>query len=334
MIILITGVAGLLGSNFADYILKNKKDITIIGIDNLSGGYKSNINQNIIFYEEDLLNFDKIEDIFKLHNIDYIFHFGAYAAECLSPFIRKFNYQNNLLTTTNLVNLSIKYNIKRFIFTSSVAVYGFGNNDNKSFNEEITSKNPIDPYGVAKLACEMDIKIASTQHNLDYCILRPHNVYGKKQNIWDIYRNVLGIWMYQILNNEDITIYGDGEQTRAFTYIADIMEPIWQSAISDKSKNQEINLGGIKEIKLIDAAKSLLKITKTNQSIKYLEKRHEVKHVNCDYIKSINLLDYKMITDLEEGLTIMWEWVQKQPKKNRTKWDKYELDTGMYGYWK
>jgi len=334
MNILITGIAGLIGSNFADYIFKNKKNINIIGIDNLSGGDKSNINENIIFYEEDLSNFDKIEEIFKLHNINYVFHFGAYAAECLSPFIRKFNYQNNLLTTTNLVNLSIKYNIKRFIFTSSVAVYGFGNNDNKPFNEEITLKNPIDPYGVAKFACEMDIKIAAEQHNLDYCILRPHNVYGKNQNIWDIYRNVLGIWMYQILNNEDISIYGDGQQTRAFTYITDIMEPIWLSAISDKSKNQEINLGGIKEIKLIDAAKTLLKITNTKQSIKYLQKRHEVKHVNCDYIKSINLLDYKMITDLEEGLIIMWEWAKKQPKKNRIKWDTYELDIGMYNYWK
>jgi len=334
MKILITGIAGLIGSNFADYILNCKKDITIVGIDNLSGGYKSNIDEKIIFYQEDLLNFDKIEDIFDIHKFDYVFHFGAYAAECLSPFIRRFNYQNNLLSTTNLVNLSIKYKIKRFIFTSSVAVYGFGNNDNEPFNEEKTSKNPIDPYGVAKLACEMDIKIASVQHNLDYCILRPHNVYGKKQNIWDMYRNVLGIWMYQILNNEDICIYGDGEQTRAFTYIDDIMEPIWQSAVSNESKNQEINLGGIKEIKLKDAALTLLKITKTTQTLKFLEKRHEVKHVNCDYIKSVNLLNYKMITNLEEGLTIMWKWVKTQPKKNRNKWNKYELDIGMYSYWK
>ena len=102
-----------------------------------------------------------------------------------------------------------------------MATYGNGNGE-IPFTEE-TPQIPIDPYGVAKLACEMDIKIAGEQHRLDWCIIRPHNVYGDKQNIWDVYRNVLGIWMYQLLNNEDITIYGDGTQTRAFSHIDDIL---------------------------------------------------------------------------------------------------------------
>jgi UDP-glucose 4-epimerase len=332
MKILITGVAGLIGSNLANYIIENKQNVKIIGIDNLSGGYENNINEKINFYKEDLLHFNKIEDIFKEHTFDYIIHFAAYAAEGLSPFIRKFNYNNNLLVTTNLVNLAIKYGTKRFIFTSSMATYGFGNNDNKAFTED-TSQIPIDPYGIAKLACEMDIKVAATQHNLEYCILRPHNVYGKNQNIWDRYRNVLGIWMYQILNNEDITIYGTGQQTRAFSYIDDMLEPIWKAIISDKSKNQEINLGGFYEIKLIDAANLLIKITGKG-NIKYLEGRHEVKHAYCSYQKSIELLDFNMKIQLEQGLKNMWEWAKTQPNRQRVKWDKYELDKGIYSFWK
>ena len=331
MKVLITGVAGLIGSNFVEHLLE-KKNIEIVGVDNLSGGYRCNISDKIIFYKYDLLEFDNIEEIFKQHSFDYIYHFAAYAAEGLSPFIRKFNYSNNLLCTTNLVNLAIKYNIKRFVFTSSMATYGFGNNDGKAFTEE-TPQKPIDPYGIAKFACEMDIKVASEQHGLEYCIIRPHNVYGKNQNIWDRYRNVLGIWIYQLLHNEDITIYGTGEQTRAFSYIDDMLEPLWNAAISEKAKNQEINLGGIYDISLIEASKILTKIVGKG-NIKLLEGRHEVKHAYCSYQKSIDILDFKMNVNLEEGLTKMWLWAKEQSERERFKWEKYELDKGIYSYWK
>lgn len=330
MKVLITGVAGLIGSNFAEHL--QKKNVEIVGIDNLSGGYKSNVHDDVIFYEIDLSSFEEVEKIFEQHSFDYIYHFAAYAAEGLSPFIRKFNYSNNLLCTTNLVNLAIKYNIKRFVFTSSMATYGFGNNDGKAFTEE-TPQKPIDPYGIAKLACEMDIKVASEQHGLEYCIIRPHNVYGKNQNIWDRYRNVLGIWMYQLLHNEDLTIYGTGEQTRAFSYIDDMLEPLWNAAISVKAKNQEINLGGIYDISLIDTSKLLTKITGKGK-IKFLEERHEVKHAFCSYQKSIDILDFKMNVNLEEGLKKMWLWAKEQPERERFKWQKYELDKGIYSYWK
>lgn len=331
MNILITGIGGLIGSNFADYIINNIKNITIIGIDNLSGGYRENINEKVIFYENELTDYDVIENIFKKYNFTYIYHFAAYAAEGLSPFIRKFNYTNNLLVTTNLVNLSIKYNIKRFIFTSSMATYGFS--DNVLPFDETSPQLPVDPYGVAKLACEMDIKSACQQHNLEYCIIRPHNVYGPKQNIWDKYRNVIGIWMYLLLNNKNITIYGDGNQTRAFSYIDDILEPLWNAATYEKSKNQEINLGGYHEIKLIDVAKLLIKITKKGD-IEYLQPRHEVKHAYCTYQKSIDILDYNMKIQLEEGINKMWKWAKGQPNKERMEWNEYELEKGIYNYWK
>jgi UDP-glucose 4-epimerase len=207
--ILITGVAGLIGSRMADWIIKNYPECEIIGIDNLSGGYKENIHPKVKFYEIDCKD-KTIQNVFETHKPTYVYHFAAYAAEGLSPFIRTYNYQNNLEATANIVNECIRHNVKRLVFTSTMAVYGHGN---PPFDESHTPA-PIDPYGIAKYACEMDIKVAGEQHGLDWCIIRPHNVYGNKQNIWDKYRNVLGIWMNQYMNNQPMTIFGDGEQNK------------------------------------------------------------------------------------------------------------------------
>ena len=203
MKILITGVAGLLGSRLADWIIENKPEVEVIGVDDLSGGYLENINPKVELWQMNITE-HPIENIFEFHQIDYVFHFAAYAAEGLSPFIRCYNYDNNLKATAKIVNECIKHDVKRLVFTSTLAVYGHG--DGGIFNETQVPK-PIDPYGVAKYGCEMDIQIAGEQHGLDWCIIRPHNVYCVKQNIWDKYRNVLGIWMFQHLNGEDLTIF-------------------------------------------------------------------------------------------------------------------------------
>ena len=327
--ILITGVAGLLGSRLADWIIENKPEIEVIGVDDLSGGYEENINPKITFWQMDLVN-HPIENIFESHNIDYVFHFAAYAAEGLSPFIRCYNYDNNLKATAKIVNECIKHNVKRLVFTSTLAVYGYG--EGGIFDEE-QQQAPIDPYGVAKYACEMDIKIANEQHGLDYCIIRPHNVYGVKQNIWDKYRNVLGIWMYQHLNGEDLTIFGDGEQTRAFSYIDDILEPLWNSAIRPEASQEIINLGGIEEISINEASSVLLQVLGKGTRT-YLEPRHEVKHSIPTWEKSVHILGFEHKTDLEEGLTKMWEWAKQQPMRERFLWPSYELEKGIYSYWK
>ena len=211
--VLITGVAGLLGSRLADWIIETQPGVEVVGIDDLSGGYEENINPKVEFWRMNLVE-HPIENCFEVHNFDYVFHFAAYAAEGLSPFIRQYNYENNLVATARIINNCIKYNVKRLVFTSTLAVYGHGN---YGVFDETQVPKPIDPYGVAKYGCEMDIQIANEQHGLDYCIIRPHNVYGIKQNIWDKYRNVLGIWMYQHMNGEPMTIFGDGTQTRAFS---------------------------------------------------------------------------------------------------------------------
>ncbi len=328
--ILITGVAGLIGSRLADWISENKPEYTIIGIDNLTGGYKENINKKVIFYQTDLTHQFSLKYIFDKHKPTYVYHFAAYAAEGLSPFIRMYNYQNNLVATANIINESIRHKIKRLIFTSTLAVYGHGNGG--IFDETQTPK-PIDPYGVAKYGCEMDIQIAGEQHGLEWTIIRPHNVYGIKQNIWDKYRNVLGIWMYQRLNGQDVTIFGDGEQSRAFSYIDDSLEPFWNAAVKEEAANQIINLGGIEEYTINQAADVLLDVMGGGKKV-YLEGRHEVKHSIPTWKKSVDILDFKHKTSMKDGLTEMWNWAQKQPMRERFVWKDYELDNGIYSFWK
>ena len=326
MKILITGVAGLLGSRLADWIIENT-DHKVIGIDDLSGGYIENVHSDVIFYKQNVTA--GLENIFKEHTPDYVFHFAAYAAEGLSPFIRKFNYKNNLVATADVINNCIKYNVKRLVFTSTMAVYGEGN---PPFDEN-DQPAPIDPYGVAKYASEMDLKIASEQHGLDYCIIRPHNVYGIKQNIWDRYRNVLGIWMYQYMNNEPMTIFGDGEQKRAFSYIDDCLEPMWKAAVQENCSKEIINLGGTKFYTINEANEILRSVIGDAENV-YLEERHEVRDAHPTWQKSVELLDYKDKTSLYDGLKEMWEWAQTQPKRDRFHWGNYELEKGIYNFWK
>lgn len=328
MKVLITGIAGLLGSRLADWIIDNHPEVQIVGIDDLSGGYRSNVNSKVNFWQMNLVN-HPIENCFEDHKFDYVFHFAAYAAEGLSPFIRKYNYENNLISTTRIVNNCIKYGVKRLVFTSSMAVYGRGNGN---IFDENQVPSPIDPYGIAKYACEMDIKVAGEQHGLDWCIIRPHNVYGIKQNIWDKYRNVLGIWMYQYLEGEPMTIFGDGQQTRAFSFIDDSLKPLWNAATKPEASKQIINLGGIKEYSILEANEILRKIIGGGE-VNFVEQRHEVKHAVSTYQKSIDILEFEHKTDLEEGLTKMWDWAQKQYKRKRFVWEKYELDKGLYKFW-
>jgi UDP-glucose 4-epimerase len=311
--VLITGVAGLIGSRLSDWILQNT-DYQVIGVDDLSGGFANNINEDVIFFKRNIV--EGLEDIFEKYKPEYVYHFAAYAAEGLSPFIRKFNYKNNLLATADVVNNCIKHDIKRLVFTSTLAVYGRGYGG--IFDEDQIPK-PIDPYGVAKYGCEMDIRIAEEQHGLDWCIIRPHNV--------------LGIWMYQHLNGEPMTIFGDGSQTRAFSYIDDCLKPLWNSATKKGASKQIINLGGIHEYS-INQANEILKEVVGGGETSYHEQRFEVKHSIPTYQKSIDILDFKHETNLKEGLDKMWEWAKEQPMRKRFFWGKYEISKGIYKYWK
>jgi UDP-glucose 4-epimerase len=341
MKVLITGVAGLLGSKLADWILANQPDVEVIGIDDLSGGFVDNVDRRVVFYRLDAGD-PALNAIFERHRPDVVHHFAAYAAECLSPFIRCYNYRNNVEATANVINNCIKYDVMRLVFSSSMAVYG---HNTPPFIENMTL-SPVDPYGVAKYACEMDIQIAGKQHGLDWCILRPHNVYGPKQNIWDSYRNVLGIFMYKMLNGDPITVFGDGKQQRAFSYIDDALEPIWKAGVDPRASRQIINVGGTEETTINDAATVVVEAATELRhnglwqnrpwapDIIHLPPRHEVKYAYSSYEKSVELLDYKHETDLVMGVVGMWDWVLQQPNRRRAVYPVYEIEKGMYSYWK
>jgi len=330
MKVLITGVAGLLGSRLADWIIETHPEVTVYGMDDLSGGYRENINPKVKFSFGNLSVPETVKSIFSLaQGFDVVYHFAAYAAEGLSPFIRKYNYTNNLISTTNIVNECIRWNVGRLVFTSSMAVYGEGF---PPFDEN-DYYNPIDPYGVAKMACELDINIAGAFHGLDWCIIRPHNVYGVKQNIWDAYRNVLGIWMfYSLEEHKPITIYGDGSQTRAFSFIDDSLEPLWRAGTDPRASKQIINLGGVRQVSILEAAHIMQAVT-GNENIVFLPQRHEVKHAWSTYKKSMDILGFEDKTTLWDGLNKMWNWAQEQPRRKRFVWQEYELDKGLYPFW-
>lgn len=334
--VLITGVAGLLGSNLARWIQKNHPEYEIVGIDAMIGGLDENIPDFIRFFKKDLAK-DNIDKIFERYKPEYVFHFAAYAAEGLSPFIRKFNYENNVVSTAAVVNACIKYGVKRLVYTSSMSVYGHGG-QMPPFTEDML-RCPIDPYGVSKAACEMDIEIAGEQHNLDYCIIRPHNVYGPGQNIYDPYRNVLGIWMYRAMHDLPLRIYGDGFQRRAFTYIGDILKPLWNAATLPEASRKIFNMGDTPPVTIRDAAHTLKKVVEVESpvnrlSVQYCESRHEARNAYPNGSLSKEILGFEYLTNLTEGIQNMWRWVVTLPPHDLQTWDSYELDKGIYSYWK
>ncbi len=323
--ILITGAAGLIGSNLCHWLLENT-DHNIIGLDDLSGGSKDNLppkSDRFIFYERNII--DDIDFTFILERPDICYHFACYAAVGVSSFLRCFNYKTNLVGTASVINACIKYNCK-LIFASTNDVYS----GVPPFDESM-QPNPTDPYGVAKYACEMDIQIAGKQHNLDWVIIRPRNVYGERQNIFDKYRNVLGIWMYQILNDNPTTIFGDGLQKRSFTYIGDILEPLYNAAIY--TSKEIIGLGSEKVYSINEANDILKEVIGKGETI-HLEERDEVKEAFASIDKSVKLLGFEDITSLKNGITKMWNWAKSQKMRERKEWDKFELDKGVYSYYK
>jgi UDP-glucose 4-epimerase len=329
MKIFVTGCAGLLGSNYTRHLLSNGHEV--VGIDDLSGGYKAFVpsGENFTFVKMNLEKRKKIVELFEKEKPDVLLHFAAYAAEGLSPFIRNYNYRNNLICSANLINECITHNTK-MIFTSSMAVYG---EQEPPFTED-KRPQPIDPYGVAKYAVECDLKLAKEQFGLRYNIVRPHNVLGVYQNIWDRYRNVIGIFIRKTLNNQPILVYGDGNQTRAFSDIKYYMEP-FDKLLTDYD-GEIFNIGADKYFSLNEVAETVQKIGKKygyDVPIEHGEPRHEVKHAYCDHTKAKTILQFEDNTNLEELIESVFVWAMKQPNRKVKKMD-YEVTKDIYDYWR
>lgn len=325
--ILVTGGAGFIGSHVVDELLD--MGCKVVVLDDLSGGFRENVNERANFLEGSINDEKLIGAIFDKYNFDYVFHLAAYAAEGLSHFIKRFNYENNLIGSINLINASINYNIKCFIFTSSIAVYG---KNQLPMSEDMTPM-PEDSYGVAKLAVEQELKICKEMFGLNHIIFRPHNVYGERQNIGDRYRNVIGIFMNQIMQGNALTIFGDGRQSRAFSYVKDVSSVMSKSIFVEDAYNEIFNIGADEVYTVTELASKVCEVMGTDVNIRYLDERNEVKHAYSSHDKVRKVFSCEARYSLENGLKNMADWVKSVGCRKSKHFDHIEVLKNMPKSW-
>lgn len=324
---LITGGAGFIGSHVAREVLALGHQVVIL--DDLSGGFEQNVPQGANFVKGSITDYALLASLFEKYKFNYVYHLAAYAAEGLSHFIRRFNYENNLIGSVNLINESVKHKVACFVFTSSIAVYGKGQ---LPMHEDMTPI-PEDPYGIAKLAVEQDLACAHEMFGLNYIIFRPHNVYGEFQNLSDKYRNVVGIFMNQLMQNKPLTIFGDGNQTRAFSYIGDIA-PLIASCITNKEAiNQVFNIGADVQFTINELATEVCKALQVEGTIRHVEARNEVIHAHASHEKLYRMFDQKPATSLANGLKKMADWAMKTGAKKSSAFSNIEIREKLPPLW-
>lgn len=326
--VLVTGGAGFIGSHIVDELISQGENVIVL--DDLSGGFRENVNEKAVFVKGDICDYNLIKKIFRENKIEYVFHLAAYAAEGLSHFIKRFNYSNNLIGSVNLINQSVIHKVKCFVFTSSIAVYG----KNQLPMTEDTVPMPEDSYGIAKYAVELELECSHKMFDLNYIIFRPHNVYGERQNIGDKYRNVIGIFMNQILQNKPLTVFGDGEQSRAFSYIGDVAPIIAGSIHIKKAFNEIFNIGADVPYTVNQLIQKVKEVMEAKPEIAYLDARHEVVHAYSSHKKAETVFKLKEKTDLEHGLIKMAQWVKQHGAKSTKNFDEIEIEENLPPNWK
>lgn len=328
--VLVTGAAGFIGSHVCDHLVNAGYDV--VALDDLSGGFEDNVNQQAQFVKGSINDVELINRLFGEHKFTYVFHLAAYAAEGLSHFIRRFNYNNNLIGSINLINASVNTGtVKCFVFTSSIAVYG-GNQ--LPMKEEMTPL-PEDPYGIAKLAVEQDLKSAHEMFGMDYVIFRPHNVYGERQNIGDPYRNVVGIFMNQIMQGKKLTIFGDGMQTRAFSHIDDVAPIIAKSIEIPEAYNEVFNIGADTPYTVKELATIVCDCFDVKEQIDFLESRNEVVHAYSDHEK-VHKYFGSLINNitLKDGIERMVADAKAKGPRQGDKFKNIEVEKNMPPAWR
>ena len=328
MAMLVTGAAGFIGSHVAEQLLARGHEV--VAVDDLSGGFTDNLPRGAIFYEGSILDSSLVRKIFSEHAITDVFHLAAYAAEGLSHFIRRFNYSNNLVASMTVLNEAVKANVRTFVFTSSIAVYGAGQTP---MREDLTPE-PEDPYGIAKYAVELDLQAARRMFGIDWIVFRPHNVYGERQHIGDRYRNVIGIFMNQLMRGEPMTIFGDGSQTRAFSYIGDVAPLIAESIDLAGARNQVFNIGADEATTVNDLAGLVAKAMGRQPAIKYLEARKEVLHATADHSKLRRVFEYEARWSLGEGLQRMADWALRVGPRDPSRRSDIEVGKNLPNSWR
>ena len=324
---LVTGGAGFLGSHVVDALVARGEHVVVL--DDLSGGFPENVSPNVELLAGSILDRSLVERVFSEHRVRRVYHLAAYAAEGLSHFIRRFNYENNLIGSVNLINASVNHNVECFVFTSSIAVYG---RNQVPMHEELVP-SPEDPYGVAKLAVEQDLRACHDQFGLPYVIFRPHNVYGERQNIGDRYRNVIGIFMNQIMRGEPMTIFGDGLQTRAFTYAGDIAPVIAEAGFRPSAHGQVFNVGADTPYTVRLLAERVAAAMGVEPDIRFLDARNEVVDAYSSHEKVRTFFECPPDTSLDDGLARMAAWARSVGARQSQPFGEIEIPRGLPGSW-
>ena len=324
---LVTGGAGFIGSHVADEAIRLGHRVVVL--DDLSGGFEDNVPRAATFIKGSILDHELIERLFERYEFSYVYHLAAYAAEGLSHFIKRFNYNNNLIGSVNLINAAVNHGVKCFVFTSSIAVYGAGQSP---MSEEMVPV-PEDSYGIAKLAVERELKVSHEMFGLDYVIFRPHNVYGERQNIGDRYRNVVGIFMNQLMKEEPMTIFGDGEQQRAFTHISDVAPIIARCVAVPGARNQLFNIGADLPYTVNNLAKIIAEAMGKDCRVVHLEPRNEVKVAFSDHALAEAVFGRQEKVPLEAGIPAMARWVKEHGSRESNVFEEIEIPKNMPPSW-
>jgi UDP-glucose 4-epimerase len=325
--VLVTGGAGFIGSHVAEALVARGHEVTIL--DDLSGGFADNVPDGARLVHGSVTDVDAVGRLFEASRFDYVYHLAAYAAEGLSHFIRRFNYTNNVVGSANVINASINTGVKCFVFSSSIAVYGSA----PTLMTEETLPTPSDPYGIAKFAVEQDLRAACDMFGLRYVIFRPHNVYGPRQNIGDRYRNVVGIFMNQILLGLPMTIFGDGTQTRAFSCIDDVA-PVMAEAIDVSAAWDSVfNIGSDDSFTLTELAAAVARAMGVEPSIVHLQARQEAHHARSSHDRVRQTFGARPLTALDDGLRKMAAWAKVHGARSGGPFTGIEVSKNLPSAW-
>jgi UDP-glucose 4-epimerase len=304
--ILVTGVAGFLGSHLAEQLANLGHEV--IGIDSMIGGYKDNIPKNIKFHNIDCCDFQKVKNI--MSKIDIVYHCAATAHEGLSVFSPYEITKNNYLASVSIFSAAINHKVKRIIFCSSMARYG---KQPAPFLESMKSL-PVDPYAISKVAAEDVLINLCELNNIEWVIAVPHNIIGPRQRYDDPFRNVVSIMINRMLQGKAPIIYGDGEQTRCFSYIDDCLSCLIPMLDQKDLNKQIINIGPDEEFVTVNKiAEICSNITGVNLPPIYKPGRpREVKHATCSADKARKLLNYKTTISLKDGIQKTFEYIKNR----------------------
>lgn len=307
---LVTGAAGFIGCHVAQRL--SAAGATVLGLDDLSGGFRENVPDGVDFEQRSTL--ESLDGIFQAFRPEVVYHLAAYAAEGLSHHVPVFNARNNIEATANVLAAAYRAGSRHFVFTSSIAVYGHAA-DARPFSEEDACA-PCDPYGVAKLACELHIRSFFGYYGSpSYTIFRPHNVYGPRQNVSDPYRNVVGIFMRCALQGRRFPLFGDGLQTRSFSYIDVVAAAIASAPDVAAARNEVLNIGADEPTSVKELAERVAAAMGVPAQVENLPARKEVANAHCSHEKARRVFAGHLppFVGLSEGLERMARFVREHP---------------------